>query len=251
MVHCSTLRKLNRCIGLSTHNILRTLYTCFNSRKQIKRSEALLINLAISSHNLIRSKLMRFFAFVGAILAISILISFSAGMKTTAGILQFGTVYAFASIAVILIPATVAERFSFKKAYKKELRTEDDILLQATAFSQAALWIYLSLAPSDLVVDIMKAFVPSAAIAFYIVRAYAKLKDNDTWRFYSIYALSIVFGISIGIVFLMTIGKHLENIWFIDGVQVGNYLMSLPLSQAPLAFALLMKDKIRKRYGLP
>ena len=193
---------------------------------------------------------MRWFAFVGVILAISVLLAYSAGMKTPTGILQFGIVYAVELIAVTFIPAIVAERFSFQKADERELRTEDDILLQATAFSQAALWIYLSLTPSEFDVNIMKWLIPSAAIPFYGIRAYAKLKDSNTWRYYSIYALSIVFGISIGIVLRMTIGKPLENNWFIDDVQVGGYLISIPLSLVPLVLALFMKDRIRERYGL-
>ena len=92
------------------------------------------------------------------------------------------------------------------QAGEKELLREDDILLQATSFSQSALWIYLSLVPSSIFLDLMKWAVPSTAIAFYGVRAYAKLKESNVWRLRSVYLLTGIIINSILSVFIIGAG---------------------------------------------
>ena len=142
-------------------------------------------------------------------------------------------------------------RFSFQNADEAELKAEDDILLQATAFSQAVLWIYLGLMPPDFYVSVMKWFIPLAAIIFYSSRAYAKLKNSNFWRYYSMYALCVVAAFSLSLVIRVSIESPFENILLIDGVKVGTWLIVTLLSQAAAVFVFSLKDRIRKRYGLP
>jgi hypothetical protein len=44
---------------------------------------------------------------------------------------------------------------------------------------------------------LLKWIIPLAAIICYGTRAYAKLKNNNKWRFYSILILSATIGVSL------------------------------------------------------
>jgi hypothetical protein len=140
----------------------------------------------------------------------------------------------------------VLERIETKKADERETKAEDDILLQATAFSQAALWIYLNLITSNWMVDIMKVLVPSLAILFYAFRGYAKLKDSNRWRYRSMFLLAAVVGISLNVVGIslniMAFSKTV-NLWVLAFFSVFAFVY-------PWFVVLLARAKLKKRYGL-
>ena len=192
-----------------------------------------------------------FLLLMGVLLGACLLMALSAGIRTPLGILEYGVIsFGVLSVAYILA-ITIAHRFSFQKAGEAELKAEDDILLQATAFSQAALWIYLNLVQQDVFLSLMRWVVPSAAIIFYSSRAIAKLKNSNTWRYYSVFALSIVVGISLSIAIVAIIGPPLENALLIDGIKASMPLTVSPLSSAVIVFVIDLNDQIRTRYGLP
>ena len=136
------------------------------------------------------------------------------------------------------------------KAREKEIKAEDEILLQATAFSQSALWIYLNIIPSAPPINFMKWIIPPVAILFYLsLRAYAKLKDNKYWRYFSVYILALVFAASLNIS-LNLAGAQLKGILVIDGVDEMNYLFSSAIALFPIISAFMLRKQIKKRYGV-
>ncbi len=68
------------------------------------------------------------------------------GMRNPLGITQAVLIYNILAAPLAIVLGSLREH-SFKKAEESELKLEDDILLQAIAFSQSALWIYLNVVP--------------------------------------------------------------------------------------------------------
>jgi hypothetical protein len=94
----------------------------------------------------------------------------------------------------------------------------------------------------------MKWLVPPLAVMTYSMRAYGKLKNNNLWRYRSIYATMFVIVITISVFIGSLIGTITGFV--IDGVDVTKSLMSNPVSLLPLAFAIGFVKKIKTRYGL-
>lgn len=91
----------------------------------------------------------------------------------------------------------IIERVSKKvrKADDDELRREDDVLLQAVAFSQTLLFFFVNLTLEEQVNRLtLSVLIAGFASTFYILRAWAKIKDNPKFRYYSMYVLSLVLG---------------------------------------------------------
>jgi len=82
-----------------------------------------------------------------------------------------------------------------RKADADELRREDDVLLQAVAFSQSLLFFFVNLTLEEQENRLtLSVLIAGFASAFYILRAWAKIKDNPKFRYYSMYVLSLVLG---------------------------------------------------------
>ena len=138
-------------------------------------------------------------------------------------------VYVMSVILLCIIPFFVTgfilgkffAKHPFKHANEDELKMEDDVLLQATAFSQSALWIYLNMVSQNEYITVLKVIVPTIAILFYFMRAFAKIKNNTLWRYRSIYALSSVISVTFISVFLtVTMFEHwFENTLVIEGTD--------------------------------
>jgi hypothetical protein len=73
-----------------------------------------------------------------------------------------------------------------KPAEKEELKREDDILLQATGFLQSGFFIYTVFFQKTIDIDFVKALIVFTGVIFYILRALAKLKDNNKLRYLSV-----------------------------------------------------------------
>ena len=156
------------------------------------------------------------------------------GLTTIWGILTFdllflATFVVFVVVAFVIVRA-LEKRPNFGKAELDELRREDDILLQATAFSQAALWIYLNLLPNTEYITLFKWVIPSTAILFYSVRAYAKMKDNNKWRYGSMFILTLIIGISLYFVIRTSLQTQFTGFVRIDNVDVTFPLLGVNFS---------------------
>ncbi len=179
----------------------------------------------------------------------SLLIAWVTKLKTLTGFAELTIVFSIVYLGGFLLVFKLVKRVSMTKAREKEIKAEDEILLQATAFSQSALWIYLNIIPSTAPINFMKWMVPTVAILFYCLRAYAKLKDNKYWRYFSVYILALVFAASLNIS-LNLAGAQLKGILVIDGVDEMNYLFSSAIALFPIISAFMLRKQIKKRYGV-
>lgn len=93
--------------------------------------------------------------------------------------------------AFVCIPIAMKARARVKKAKKEELLREDDVLLQAVAFSQSIIFILLNLTEntSKLTLIYLVAFV---TVIFYALRAWAKIKDSSKYRYRSMVVFSFI-----------------------------------------------------------
>jgi len=95
-----------------------------------------------------------------------------------------------------------------------------------------------------------KVLVPSAAILFYGIRAYGKLKDNNKYRHRSIFILSFVISCSV-LVLMMTILLPLwKDVLLIDGKDILLELVSIVLFTPIIVLLFIFQDQIKLRYGL-
>lgn len=172
------------------------------------------------------------------------------GIRNPIGIAQAVVIYSILSLPLALLLVTFRKR-SFKKAEESEIKLEDDILLQATAFSQSALWIYINIAPANDFFSAMKWIVPSVAITFYAMRAYGKMKNSNFWRYRSVFALIITITSSITI---LVWSLTWENLWkylfIIDGYDLRG-LLYIYFFIGPVLAIYVIQNNLKERYGLP
>ncbi len=173
----------------------------------------------------------------------------SRGIATFSGLLQNILILSAGVIVAIFITIEIFKRFSFKKAIERELKAEDDILLQATAFSQATIWIFLNLIPADENTNLFKWLVPVAAISFYCLRAWAKLKDSNKFRYRSMLVFSVVVSFSVSVIVLVFLAPLWHGL-LIEGVDITVDLVRI-LVLPPYILPILFVGRLRTRYGLP
>ena len=131
------------------------------------------------------------------------------------------------------------------KAHAEELRREDDVLLQATALSQSVFFVYLNLIPSSRFVEILKWTVPTVAISFYIIRAYAKIRDSGKHRYYSVLILVVIM-IEIVLYAIMQISP---TFYIEEGYEVTRFYLSLMSGGFFIIFLIGISDALKRRYG--
>jgi hypothetical protein len=147
------------------------------------------------------------------------------------------------AIPIYFVSYFIAKKIEpkIKVAKKPELKREDDILLQAVGFSQSTLIILLNVimeaGEEKTSLTILIAII---AIAFYSVRAWAKLKNNTKFRYHSMVILGFVIGFSISaiIAFLVELFVNDETIFFAVSSSLTMNLVTI--------IAIIF----RKRYGL-
>jgi cbb3-type cytochrome oxidase subunit 3 len=171
------------------------------------------------------------------------------GIKTLLGNIEFIGIFVSAYLGTWFIVYRFFGKTSFQRATETELREEDDIFLQAIAFSQAALWIVLNLTPSNETIYLFKWAVPVIAISSYSIRAYAKLKNRNEWRYYSILIVSLAIGTSLSATAAILMGSTFRSLLVIDGKDITEALIFVPLGGVPTALFYALKNKIRIRYG--
>jgi len=109
------------------------------------------------------------------------------------------------TIALMILRVAIIRYSSVvTKAGSQELFREDDVLLQSTALSQTILYFLINLTLKD---EKAKMFlggvVITFAVAFYSIRALAKIKNKPKFRYYSMYLFSLLAGNTAGIVALV------------------------------------------------
>jgi len=128
----------------------------------------------------------------------------------------------------------------FAKATQEELNREDDVLLQATAFSQSVLIIIASqmLSENRLSITLLTLTI-IVTVAFYTLRAWAKIKNSQKHRYYSMVAFALLSSNS-AFSFIALVFKLPDT-----------YIIDLPTIYLGVSTALaIIAGKIaRRRYG--
>jgi hypothetical protein len=88
-------------------------------------------------------------------------------------------------------------------AENEELKREDTICLQATAFFQTGLFVYLSLMPDLPDQNQLKVIILLSSIVFYISRAFAYIRDDRRLRFWSLVLLDVLVSIDTLVILLI------------------------------------------------
>jgi hypothetical protein len=135
------------------------------------------------------------------------------------------------------------------KASADELAKEDDVLLQAVAFSQASLFFLVNLVIKD---EQTKLFLSGSTAAFagsfYALRAWGKIKNDSRYRYYSMYVLALVLGNSV-FALMATLTNLLVPIsslpFFPNLLLILTFFSMLGKSTRDI-----IQSAFRKRYGL-
>ena len=112
----------------------------------------------------------------------------------------FSSSIVFNSLSVFFVSTvgfTIAHKLGAKvtEANPEEIKREDDVLLEAVAFSQSILFVLLSLMQSeDKLREALLSGIVLTTIAFYTLRAWAKIKDSPKYRYYSMFVFAFLSG---------------------------------------------------------
>lgn len=139
--------------------------------------------------------MMRFRSFVILYIVIvttPAILLFLCSMGMALEILKF-SLGVIASFLMSIIGMIIGTKLGAKvtEAKPEELQREDDVLLQAVAFSQSLLFVLLSLTSSEQRQLLIYA-IAIVTITFYTLRAWAKIKDSSKYRYYSMIAFAFV-----------------------------------------------------------
>lgn len=144
--------------------------------------------------------------------------------------------------SILAIGFIIAEKLGdrVKKADPKEIRREDDVLLEAVAFSQSILFVLLSLMQrEDRLREALLYLTVMTTLSFYILRAGAKIKDSPKYRYYSMIAFAFLSGNTVASILKLYFNIPDELI-----VHMGIVYSSIALSLARIA-----EKVFRIRYG--
>ena len=153
----------------------------------------------------------------------------------------------FIGAVVSAASTTTAKSLGKKTRQAKcdELKREDDVLLQAVAFSQSVLFVYLSLIDGSDVITGFKIIVPIVAVLFYALRAWGKITDNAKYRYWSIWLLLAIILNTIFALAYAWIGTFIV----FENTEVPTYitfLLYLTIVYGSLRF---VEEIFKKRYG--
>lgn len=127
-----------------------------------------------------------------------------------------------------------------KEADPKEIRKEDDVLLESVAFSQSILFVLLSLMQSeDRLREVLLFGTVMTTIAFYTLRAWAKIKDSPKYRYYSMIAFAFLSGNAV--TSILKLYFNIPDEFIID--------MGIIYSAISLSLARIAEKVFKKRYG--
>lgn len=132
------------------------------------------------------------------------------------------------------------------KAPDDELRREDDILLQSVTFSAAIVFFYANFLVENQASRIsLSIAIIILAIAFYLVRAWAKLKESPTYRFWSMMLLAVLLGSYIATFF----SNFVQHSFGLGGTDPIYAIISTMVLAIPLYLITLFRSVFSKRYG--
>jgi len=139
------------------------------------------------------------------------------------------------------------------KASKKELQMEDDVLLQAVAFSQSILFLIVSLTMKEEILRlVLSVLIAASAVIFYSLRAWAKIKNSVKYRYYSMVVLALIIANNVlGLLGAITSHfMHDLSLAFPSLTPFGSFvILSVIYASTIELFVTYVKSVFKKRYG--
>lgn len=139
------------------------------------------------------------------------------------------------TISSVNLSKFIVSKLKLTPPEEEELKREDDILLQATGFLQSGLFIYTIFFETTIDIDFVKALVVINGVAFYFVRALAKLKNSNKLRYISIFVF----------IFLLLIDTVII-IWMIKPVFLVSYYVSAIMNFLSIFGTIYLKHRYPK-----
>jgi len=129
-------------------------------------------------------------------------------------------------------------RLRVTKADDAEIKREDDVLLQAVGFSQSVLLIMVNffLVEQSVLFSIL---IITSSVGFYSLRAWAKIKNSQVFRYFSMFFLAMATSNTLIFPFLSSFMS----------LDLGDYFLVVYLGIL-LAFTSITRSVFTKRYGL-
>lgn len=183
----------------------------------------------------------RFLVVYIASVAIPIVIIFLCSMGMAFEILRHFLTY-LVMLLIFGIGFIVAEILGAKvtEAPLEEIQREDDVLLEAVAFSQSILFVLLSLMQSeDNLQRLLLTGTVMTTVAFYAIRAWAKIRNSPKYRYYSMIAFAVLFGNSVASI--LKLSFNIPDDFII--------IMSMAYSTVALSLVIIAEKVFKKRYG--
>jgi len=129
-------------------------------------------------------------------------------------------------------------RLRVTKADDAEIKREDDVLLQAVGFSQSVLLIMVNffLVEQSVLFSIL---IITSSVGFYSLRAWAKIKNSQVFRYFSLFFLAMATSNTLIFPFL-SLFMSLDLMDYYFAVYMGLLLASTSI----------VRSVFTKRYGL-
>lgn len=118
----------------------------------------------------------------------------------------------FVIFPLFVLEKVITQRLSVRvtKASLEELQREDDVLLQAVAFSQTILFFFVNLTIQEETAKyLLSAMIAVFAILFYILRAFGKIRDSPKYRYHSMNVFALLSGTSVYAFLLVVINQFI------------------------------------------
>ena len=163
-----------------------------------------------------------------------------------------GTFFTFCPLGYIMgfFLGFLLRHFHFEPsgpASDDELLREDEVLMEATAFLQGIIFIYLNLIPSDTdsLATTFRWSVPVFGVLFYLLRAYARIRLSGKFRYYSIYVFSLMIFFDIS-AFMTSYAPQ----FYIADVDILHTLLSLIPVWIFTFLQVTLGEQAKARYGI-
>jgi hypothetical protein len=181
------------------------------------------------------------------------LYAYMQGMLNEVSPYLFWGLYVFMVTIPFNIAIVKSKAVKAATASAEEIRREDEVLLQAVAFSQSILFLVVTLTmkeeASRLVLSVL---IAASAVAFYSLRAWAKIKDSARYRYYSMVVLAIVIANNIfGLLGAVTSHYMRESSFVFPSLNpLGSFMVMLMIYVSTIElFVTYVRTVFKKRYG--
>jgi hypothetical protein len=165
-------------------------------------------------------------------------------------ILLYAGVFGLITLILFFLETSISKRGKkVVQALSDELNKEDDVLLQATAFSQSLLLFLVNLTLTNVNEKLfLSVWIGLSLASFYITRAYAKIKGSPKYRYYSAYLLGLIMTNTVGVALFISTDQTIYQ-FFSRPIVPDLILLFYTPFWAWVVFREFVRKILKKRYG--